>query len=486
MRRIRRPSRVVPGTTPAEEIDIVELALVDPSTNVHLQGRFAPVHEEIDADDLVVEGELPAGLEGAYVRNGPNPRLPPLGSYTYPMEGDAMLHGVWLEGGKARYRNRWVVTAGMQAELDAGRALFGGLMTPAFVDTDLLGPDPDPGWPFKLDPFINIVHHGGRWLALEEGSPPYEVDAALETVGRYDFGGALPKGMCAHPKIDPTTGEMFLFRYDVEAPFLTWAVVGPDGTVTRPETVIETVDVGHMIHDCVLTDRHLVLVVAPVIFDLDAMMSGGDVLRWDETLPARIAVIDRISGAIRWIETDPFFVWHYGNGYETDDGEIVVDFAWWDRFDLAPVPHQGGFARMTLDPDAGSAAIHMFDDRPTEFPRIDERLTGRPHRYVAASRKSGRFELPVGEFDQLVRHDVQTGDVLTHDAEGCFGEVTFAPRAGGTDELDGWYLAFTSSMDAKRSWLSVWDAADFPGDPVAKVHVPQRVPNGLHGGWFPA
>src|SRR5262249_54817825 len=92
------------------------LELVDPTTNPHLSGRFATVHREIDAGDLTVEGTLPAELTGAYVRNGPNPKFPPLGSYTYPMEGDGMLHGVWLDGDRPRYRNRWVETRGLQAE----------------------------------------------------------------------------------------------------------------------------------------------------------------------------------------------------------------------------------------------------------------------------------------------------------------------------------------------------------------------------------
>ena len=153
-----------------------------------------------------------------------------------------MVHGVWLDGeGGARYKNRWVRTKGMAADVAAGHDVFGGLMTPAFVDTTLLGDDPDPGWPFRLDPFINVVRHAGRHLALDEGLPGYEVSPSLDTIGRCDFDGSC-KGMCAHPKIDPVTGEMLLFRYDVEAPFLIWAVVGPDGTVTsgprrcRPST----------------------------------------------------------------------------------------------------------------------------------------------------------------------------------------------------------------------------------------------------------
>ena len=88
-----------------------------------------------------------------------------------------------------------VRTQSLLAEERAGRALFGGLMTPAFPDQSLLGDDPDPGYPFKLDAFVNIVRHAGHWLALEEGTPPYEVDASLQTMGRYDFGGALPAGV---------------------------------------------------------------------------------------------------------------------------------------------------------------------------------------------------------------------------------------------------------------------------------------------------
>ena len=67
------------------------------------------------------------------------------------------------------------------------------------------------------------------------------------------------------------------------------------------------------------------------------------------------------------------------------------------------------------------------------------------------------------------------------------GEVTFAPRLGGTEELDGYYLGFVTSFGADRSaWAYVWDASQFPSAPVAKVAIPQRVPNGLHGNWFPA
>ena len=468
------------------------LHTVDPSTEPFLSGRFAPVTDEISADPLEVAGSLPTDLVGAYLRNGPNPRFTPLGSYTYPLEGDGMVHGVWLDGRRARYANRYVRTQGMIAEERAGRALFGGIMTPAFVDPTLLGDDPDPGWPFKLDAFIHVVRHGGRHLALEEGTPPYEITADLGTVGRCDFAGGLPNGMCAHPKIDPDTGEMVVFRYDVEAPFLTWATIGPDGAVRLPPAVVEGVDEGFMIHDFAVTRRFVVLVVGPLVFDLDAMGSGGDPLAWRPDMGAGIAVIPRDrQGPTRWVHTDAFWAWHYGNAFE--DGEVIhLDFPWSSAPSLlmaAPDRAQvrAGFTRATIDPDRATVTFHHLDDTGTEFPRVDERRSGRAHRYVTVAGRSGDGRLAGGEHDRLYRYDMVDGSRAHHDTGAAVGEVVFAPRAGGTDdELDGYYLAIGTDLASDRSLLFVWDAADFPAAPVATVAMPRRVPNGLHGNWLPA
>ena len=76
------------------------LRVVDPATNSHLSGRYAPVDREPDADDLQVEGTLPADIDGVFMRNGPNPKFPPLGSYTYPLEGNGMIHAMWSGQGE--------------------------------------------------------------------------------------------------------------------------------------------------------------------------------------------------------------------------------------------------------------------------------------------------------------------------------------------------------------------------------------------------
>jgi hypothetical protein len=74
-----------------------------------------------------------------------------------------------------------VLTKGLAAEMKAGRALWGGVMTPAAPPAALAGPDPDPGGD-KVLPDINIVWHAHMFLAPGEGVAPYEVTPELVTV----------------------------------------------------------------------------------------------------------------------------------------------------------------------------------------------------------------------------------------------------------------------------------------------------------------
>jgi carotenoid cleavage dioxygenase-like enzyme len=460
-------------------------APVDPATIPTLSGVFAPVHEEHDVVALPVRGEIPADLRGAYLRNGPNPWFPPLGSYTFPLEGDAMLHGIWIDDdGSARYRNRVVWTPQLRLEQQAGHALWAGLMTPY-----LPGPDVVPAeyaGDFKPAPFINIVHHGGRWLAMSEVDPPWEVDAGLEVVGTAPFtwDGVVP-GMCAHPRIDPETGEMVFFRYDLEPPYLTWGSIAADGTVAHAPDVVE-LEASYMIHDFVLTPHHVVLFVAPAKFDLDALLTGaGPPLAWHPDEPVRIAVIPRDGTAAdaRWIETEAFWAYHFANGFE-DAGDIVVDFSRFSHFALGKSDQTGAVTRARIDLGAGAVTLDSFDDRLTEFPRIDDRLQTRPHRFFTVSAKTpGR---PMGEFNVVVRVDTATGISSEWDSGSkVFDEVVFARAEGGPPE-QGYYVTFRTDLETLRSDWVVLDAADVAAGPVATVELPFRVPSGLHGNWFSA
>ncbi|KAL3629820.1 carotenoid cleavage dioxygenase 4 [Castilleja foliolosa] len=56
-----------------------------------LSDNFAPVDELPPTPCQVIEGSLPPALDGAYIRNGPNPKFLPRGPY-HLFDGDDMLH----------------------------------------------------------------------------------------------------------------------------------------------------------------------------------------------------------------------------------------------------------------------------------------------------------------------------------------------------------------------------------------------------------
>src|SRR5580704_16170482 len=183
----------------------------------YLAGNFAPVRSEDDFE-LEVTGEIPAGLAGAFYRNGPNPQFEPRDAY----------HCFFVEDGKVRYRNRYVRTPKWQTEHDAGHALFGTFGNPMTTDPSVMGKDSGVA-------NTNIVWHAGRLLALEEGHAPFELDPkTLESRGYADeYRGKVT----AHPKLDPETGEMVWFAYSAgQTPLngtCSYGVTDASGAVVR-------------------------------------------------------------------------------------------------------------------------------------------------------------------------------------------------------------------------------------------------------------
>ena len=189
----------------------------DSGTPWHLQGNNAPVIDEVTVTDLDVVGALPHELNGRFFRNGANPQT---GTSQHWFIGDGMVHGIELNGGKARwYRNRYVRTP-MYANPGADRTELS--LDPVTFEMDL-----------KVSAAnTHVITHHGRIFALEEGAFPYELSPELETIGAYDFGGELETAMTAHPKICPDTGELLMFGYAVIAsPFFIYHWVVLDGSI---------------------------------------------------------------------------------------------------------------------------------------------------------------------------------------------------------------------------------------------------------------
>jgi carotenoid cleavage dioxygenase-like enzyme len=265
-------------------------------------------------------------------------------------------------------------------------------------------------------------------------------------------------------------------------------VVGPDARVRREERV--PVPDAPMVHDCAITERFVVLFDLPVTFNMEAAAGGASLpYRWNPEHPPRIGLLPLAGPAaeVRWFEAPSCFVFHTLNAYDGDGGgAVVIDLVRHPKmFDtLHNGPYEGlpCLERWTLDLARGTLATSTLDDAGQEFPRIDERLTGRPHRYGYATAFGEGIE-----HGPAIKHDLARGTREIHDhGPGRMGlEPVFVPRSDGAAEDDGWVLAYVYDAAEDRSDVVVLDAQDFTAPPVATVHLPVRVPFGFHGSWLP-
>ncbi len=431
----------------------------------HLRGNFAPVREELTVTDLPVTGAIPPELSGLYARNGANPKS---GSSPHWFFGDGMLHGVRIEGGKARwYRNRWVRTKKFENDFDA-------VAPETMMDPEASAAN------------THVIPHAGKILALEEGHFPYEIGPELETLRCQDYGGRLTSPFTAHPKLCPQTHELHFFGYSPVAPFLTYHVLDAKGDLVHTAPI--DVPGATMMHDFILTREHAIFMDLPVVFDIEKAINGGVPIYWDENYGARIGILPRFgtSADVRWFEIDPCYVFHAVNAY-VDGSRVVADvgrhaYMWRDSMEDFPPSF---LHRWIFDLETGRITEQQLDDRSHAFPRVDDRVVGLPYRYGwAVASRAGSDSDAIG--DTIVRYDVQKGTSVVHDfGEGRHpGEFSFVEASPGAAEDEGWALGFVYDESNDKSELVILDGSNPAAPPVARIHLPARVPYGFHGSWI--
>lgn len=460
----------------------------------YLSGNFAPILAECDADDVIVEGEMPRDLNGALYRTGPNPMFPPLGQSHHWFLGEGMVHALFVEDGRVRYRNRWVRTEQYNAQRKAGRRLYSS-------GFGLDAGDPSVAGKPRNVANTNIVPHAGKLFALDEGSSPVAMNPeTLETVGTSTFDGRYKGPMTAHPKIDAETGEMFFFGYMAAGPAtpdIAFNVVDRTGALTRSERF--KAPFAAMVHDFAITDRHVVFPIFPATIDVQRIIKGGPLIAWDPDQGSHIGIMARSGSTadIRWFKGPPVYVYHPLNAYSEGD-TVVVDLCVYPRVPLFPNADGSRAA-----PDLGDAPAHLerwtfdlaantdqfkrdtLDDLATEFPRIDDRWTGLKHRHGYTGAILGE-KLPGSPFDTIVHFDLAKGtrETWTPGPGDFVMEPVVAPRGPG--EANGYVLTLVYRSAENRSDLVVLDAQNVKAGPIATAKLPVRVPFGFHGNWMAA
>jgi 8'-apo-carotenoid 13,14-cleaving dioxygenase len=446
--------------------------------NPFLLGIHLPLPSEEALTDLSVTGTIPAELDGRYIRIGPNPITPPNPGLYHWFMGDGMVHGVRLRRGKALwYRNRWI----------RSRAV-----------SDALGEPPAPGPhepPFDIVNTNVMGYAGETWALVEAGGCPVRIDEELNTIAYDPFDGTLKGGsFSAHPHLDPKTGELHAICYAAEnLTEIRHVVVDTQGKVRREETI--AVQHGPSIHDCMITEKYVIILDMPVTFSLKQYISGeGFPYKWNPKHKPRVGLLAKDGKGVDtiWCDIEPCYVFHPCNAFDNPDGTVTFDGCVHEKVfaevtagvDSTKIP----FERWQIDPVARRVSRAVVDSDPQEFPRINETLTGQTYRYAYTLGLPKSDEGTDADGAKLFKHDLEAGTRQVHDfGQGrVAGEFAFVPAANAKNEDHGWLMGYVINPADDTSALVILNAQDFEGAPQAVIHIPNRIPPGFHGNWVPA
>ncbi|HLY57739.1 MAG TPA: carotenoid oxygenase family protein [Stellaceae bacterium] len=466
-----------------------------------------PVGVECVLRDLAVDGTIPPDLRGAFVRAVPDPAFPPLFADDSVLSGDGMVSKLeFRDDGTVDFAIRYVDTVRHKAERAAGRALYGRYRNPFTDDPSVAGTD-------RTVANTTPVWHAGRLLMTKEDGRAYRIDpATLDTIGSYDFAGALrSETMTAHARIDPATGEMFFFGYEaagLASTKIAYCIADPHGRLAR-ETWFDAPYCG-MMHDFAITESWALFPVFPTTASLDRLKSGGEHWVHEQALEAWVAIMPRQGdpSRLRWFRGPKgVSAYHVMNAFEDAEGRIHLDLCLSDTNAFPFIREASGIARpqseigsrlarWTIEPEgADDTLVETPLGPPGDMPRIADADQGRP--YVRAwllgfvpNGGPPLFGGPVGIcFNTLYRLAPGTLEIrsLILPPGHAISEPVHVPsREPGHG---GWLLAIVDRQTGPNAYEhAAWVIAadDIEAGPVAQVHIPHRLRPQVHGTWVPA
>jgi carotenoid cleavage dioxygenase len=468
-------------------------------THPYRTGAWRPQNREWTATNMVVEGTIPDDLNGVYLRNTENPLVPAAERY-HPFDGDGMIHSMYFSNGAAEYRNRFIRTQGLLAELDAGGPLWSGL-----AESPLVAPRQD-GWGARTrmkdaSSTDVIVHNGVALTSFYQCGDLYRLDpVSLADDGREAWNGKFPDaGVSAHTKVDEATGELMFFNYQTTYPYMHYGVVSPTGDLVHYTPV--PLPGPRLPHDMTFTQNYSILNDCPLFWKEDLIERGIYATQFHRDMPTRLGVIPRYGTEkdIKWFECDATYVLHWINAYEEGD-EIVVDgyfqfdpspgvapdatleqrmFRFLDLFALQSRPY-----RWRLNMKTGAVKEGPLSDTITEFGMINALTAGKKYEWVYSTIPAvGWFG-----FEGIIKHNVVTGTEENYQLpDGIYAsETVFAPRPSPRSEDDGYLITFTMDVVNDSSQCLIFDAQNVSDGPVARIQLPERICSGTHATWAAA
>jgi carotenoid cleavage dioxygenase-like enzyme len=458
-----------------------------------------PVKEFSSTQLPILSGKIPDGLRGTLYRNGPA-RLERGGIHMgHWFDGDGAVLAVNFTDAVATGVYRYVQTSGYQEEAAAGKLVYGNYGMTA----------PGPIWNQWQKPIKNVANTSvialpDKLLALWEAGKPYALDLqTLETLGEDDLGG-LTKGLnySAHYKRDEQTGEIFNFGIS-PGQNATLNIYKSDSTGRIIQQAAYQLDGSPLVHDFVLAGQYIVFFIPPVRLNILPLLIGinnySDSLKWQPRLGTQILVIDRVSlSVVSRGESEPWYQWHFANGYVDASGSVIVDIARYEDFQTnqylkevatgeTHTPAKSTLTRVHLHPQTGKVtSIQQLLNEHCEFPNVPQQNVGQASPYTYMSKFRLGTDISQELLNAIARFDHKT-ETLT---EANLGENRYPsepiPAQSTQNPEQSWVLTVVYDGNSHSSEVWIFDSDHLDAEPLCKLGLPSVIPHSFHGTWNPA
>jgi all-trans-8'-apo-beta-carotenal 15,15'-oxygenase len=469
-----------------------------PSTTKPLWGQAlaAPASEFPQTALPILAGAIPAGLSGTLYRNGPG-RLERAGKRVgHWFDGDGTILAVRFADGAARGVYRYVQTKKYQEESQVDRWLHGNYgMLPSGNLWER--------WGRSLGNAANtsVLALPDRLLALWEGGAPHALDLdSLATLGTDNLDSDLtPLVYSAHPKVDPSSGHIYNFGISVGAqPKLNLYQSDRSGKIVKfTQTKLPRLTIAH---DFLMVGKYLVFCIGPVDIQplpiLFGLASYSESMRWKPELGTQIMVFDRENlNLVSNFTTEPWYQWHFGNGYVDANNQIICDLVRYPDFDTNEFLREvasgethteavGTLWHLVIDPAASKLiSSEQLCDRSCEFPIVESAQVGQEWRYTYLAVHKPNAVLSQELVGAIGRFDRQTHTLTTADLATYLYPTEPIHVVDKFDPNRGWILTVIYDGERHQSEVWIYDCDMLAESPVCRLGLPSVVPMGFHGTW---
>lgn len=444
----------------------------------------------------VIAGAIPSDLRGSLYRNGPARLYRGEQRVGHWFDGDGAVLGVHFTATGATATYRYVQTEGYIDEHQKGKYIYpnyGMTAAGAFWNN----------WtkPVKNAANTSVLALPDRLLALWEGGKPHALDLQdLSTIGIDRLSELTDKQpFSAHPKVDPITGNIFNYGIGAGAN-ATIYLYRCDATGKLEQQNSHTLSGLPLIHDFCFAGQYLVFLVSPVRVNFFPIISGqqsySEAMEWQPELGTKILVFDRDSlSLLSSGKTDPWFQWHFANGYVNNEGHIVTEFTRYEDFDTnqylkevasgyTETPAPGTLWSLSVDPQTAKVISNQqILDAAGEFPLVSPAKIGQNWRYTYLNLHSNPARIGKELYNTIARYDRQTGETAIADlGENIYpSEPILVPRA--KDPEVGWLLSVVYDGNTDRSEVWIHDSDRLSEPPVCRLALPTVIPHSFHGTW---